>query len=211
MSLVCPHCGAYALQNNERSSDHATCSECHQTTPMNIFPLFIVTGTSGSGKTSIIPALQKQLPECIVFDKDLLLGGSIDKRFYNNWLLIAHSIAQGGRYTIICGTIMPWDFDACEDRGLVGTLHFLNLHCNDEVREQRLRDRPAWRQSSSDAFIIEHKRFAQWLLDNAETRYDPPMPTVDTSHTSLEEVAQAITQWVLSALDGETNKEPAGI
>jgi hypothetical protein len=167
-----------------------------------------VTGTSGSGKTSVIPALRQALPECIIFDKDLLWGRCDEKQFYNNWLRIAYSIAQGGRHTVICGTIMPWDFNDCEDRGLVGTIHFLNLHCNDQVREQRLRSRPAWRESSSDAFILEHKRFAQWLLDNAATEYDPPMVTVDTSNVSIEEVAQAIAQWVLAILDRQTKREP---
>jgi hypothetical protein len=44
--------------------------------------------------------------------------------------------------------MMPWDIDACPDRGLVGSVHFLNLHCSDEIREQRWRERPPWRQCS---------------------------------------------------------------
>ncbi len=56
MTLVFPQCGAYALDNKERAADHTTCSACGQTTPTNIFPLFIVTGTSGAGKTTVIVA-----------------------------------------------------------------------------------------------------------------------------------------------------------
>jgi chloramphenicol 3-O-phosphotransferase len=208
MPLICPHCGAYALNNTERNPSSTTCSQCGKATPANIFPLFVVTGASGAGKTSIIPALRQLLPECIIFDKDLLWGRCDDKQFYNNWLRIAYSIAQGGRHTVICGTIMPWDLDSCEDRGLVGTIHFLNLHCSDEIREQRLRNRPAWRASSSEAFILEHKRFAQWLLDNATTMYDPPMLIVDTSKASVEEVAHAAAQWVLGILGGQTKRTP---
>ena len=102
---------------------------------------------------------------------------------------------------------MPWDLDACEDRGLVGTIHFLNLHCSDEIREQRLRARPAERNSASEDFINEHKRFGQWLVDNASIRYDPPMITVDTSDKSVEEVGQEIKLWVLSRIEGKVRGE----
>ncbi len=103
---------------------------------------------------------------------------------------------------------MPSDLAQCKDRGLVGTIHFLNLHCNDEIREQRLRARPAWR-GASDEFIDEHRRFAQWQLDNAATSYDPPMPTVDTSHRTVEEAGQEIARWVLSIIEDRPKREPS--
>ncbi len=102
---------------------------------------------------------------------------------------------------------MPWDLDACEDRGLVGTIHFLNLHCNDEIREQCKRARPPDRNSSSEDFINEHRRFAQWLIDNASIRYDPPMVTVDTSSKGVEEVAEEIKRWVLGVGEGKVKRE----
>jgi hypothetical protein len=182
---------------------------CHQTTGANIFPLFVVTGASGSGKTFVIPELRCQLPECLVFDKDLLWGRAAPDQFTNNWLRIAYSVAQGGRHTVICGTLMPGDLQACEDRSLVGTIHFLNLHCADDVREQRLRERPAWRQAADEAFIARHKQFARWLLENAATAYEPPMPTVDTSQAPVSEIAGSIAEWVQGVLGGRTVQQPA--
>jgi hypothetical protein len=189
------------MQPPPRGSRSALCTACGTSTPLSIQPLFIVTGASGAGKTTLIPVLGKLLLECAVFDKDLLWGRTRDDQFYDCWLLIAHSQAQQNRPTVICGTIMPWELNNNPERTLVGTIYFLNLHCNDEVREQRLRTRPPWRQSSSDAFIQRHKEFAQWLLDNAATAYDPPMPTFDTSSTPVEEVAQQIASWIKQALD----------
>jgi adenylylsulfate kinase-like enzyme len=171
LPLICPKCGAYALNNTERKPNITKCSACGQSTPANIYPLFIVTGASGSGKSTVVAELRCQLPECVVFDSDLLWSRT--NEYHNTWLRIAYSVAQGGRYTVICGTLMPWDLYACEERSLVGTIHFLNLHCSNEVREKRLRSRPAWRQSSNDAYIEEHRRFAQWLLDNAASAYNP--------------------------------------
>ena len=37
-------------------------------TDYNNAPLFIVTGTSGAGKTTIIPALRKKLESFVVYD-----------------------------------------------------------------------------------------------------------------------------------------------
>src|SRR5207248_11520779 len=82
MPLICPHCGAYALNNTERNPSSTTCSQCGKTKPANILPLFVVTGASGAGKTSVIPALRQLLPECIIFDKDLLCGRCDEKHFY---------------------------------------------------------------------------------------------------------------------------------
>lgn len=209
MPLVCQHCGSYALNNVERSADSTRCADCGQPTAANIFPLFVVTGASGSGKTFVIPELRCRLPECVVFDKDLLWGRAADGQFTNNWLRVAYGVAQSGRHTLICGTMMPDDFTQSEDRGLVGPIHFLNLTCSDEVRAQRLRARPAWRQSSDEAFIARHLRFARWLLANAATAFEPPMPTVDTTAMTVAEVADAIVRWVRSVLNGELIGEPS--
>jgi len=65
MPLVCPSCGAYALGNPARTPGETSCSACGRTTPANIFPLCVVTGASGSGKTTVIPALRERLPEAI--------------------------------------------------------------------------------------------------------------------------------------------------
>ena len=98
-------------------------------TPALILPLFVVTGASGSGKSTIVSELQRRLPDCVVFDNDLLWGKMGDDmyQFHNNWIRIAYAVAQGERHTVICGTIMPWDLDKAEDRRLLGTVHFVNL------------------------------------------------------------------------------------
>jgi hypothetical protein len=196
MPLVCPRCGSYALGNAAQTADSTRCADCAQPTAANILPLFVVTGASGSGKTCVTAELRCRLPECVVLDKDLLWGRAAADQFTNNWLRIAYGVAQGGRHTLICGTMMPADFAVSEDRGLVGPIHFLNLTCSDEVRERRLRARLAWRESAGDAFIARQRRCAHWLLEHATMAYDPPMPTIDTTALEVAEVADAIARWV---------------
>jgi broad-specificity NMP kinase len=156
-------------------------------------PLFIVTGASGAGKTAVIKDLRKLLPHVDVFDIDSIneFIGQEWNTIRNIWLRIARNIAESGRITIICGTMMPWDVEKCEDYPYFKHVYYLNLHCDDETRQLRLRERN-W----SDEMIQEHKSFAGWLLENADKSYSPPMPTVDTSENEVKEVAYQITSWV---------------
>ncbi|WP_218240444.1 AAA family ATPase, partial [Pseudomonas sp. 2822-17] len=71
-------------------------------------------------------------------------------------------------------------------------IYYLNLHCDYETREIRLRER-GW----SEVLIEEHRTFANWLLENADKAYTPPMSTVNTSTNSVEEVAIHIKNWIM--------------
>jgi hypothetical protein len=178
----------------------APCTACVGSAPFVTQPLFILTGASGAGKTTVTPLLGRLLGDCAVFDKDLLWGRTREDQFDDCWLLIAHSQAQQNRPTVICGTTLPWDLEKNPERAMVGTIYFANLHCTDEIREQRLRARPAWRQSSSDEVIAHHNGFAAWLLEHASTEFDPPMPTFDTSCVPTDVVAAHIAAWVKKTL-----------
>jgi dephospho-CoA kinase len=157
-------------------------------------PLFIVTGSSGSGKTYVINKLRKILPDFDIFDIDNLreVGISDEQQIRNVWLRVARNIAESGRMTIICGTAMTWDIEKCVDFPYFKHVYYLNLHCDDETREKRLRERN-W----SDEMIQDYKNFAKWLIENADKEYTPPMPTVDTTVTNVAEVASQIKEWVL--------------
>lgn len=162
-------------------------------------PLFIVTGASGVGKTTVIKELRGLLPDVDIFDIDSIhqFVGDDWNKIQNIWLRVARNIAESGRISIICGTMMPWDVEKCEDYQYFKGIYYLNLHCDDETRELRLRARN-W----SEEMIQDHKSFAKWLLENADKAYIPPMPTVDTSKTGVKEVALQIREWVRGHIRG---------
>jgi dephospho-CoA kinase len=157
-------------------------------------PLFIITGASGSGKSTVVPHLRELLPDFDVFDIDeeLITNAVGDWQIVKNiWMRIASHIAKSKRMTILCGTQMPWEIEKCDDYKEFSQFYFLNLHCDDSVREKRLLER-GW----SNELIVEHKIFAKWLIENADKEFDPPMVMIDTSHTSVNEVSLKVKDWV---------------
>ncbi|MCL6603733.1 MAG: AAA family ATPase [Paenibacillus sp.] len=164
-------------------------------------PLFIVTGASGVGKTTVMHELRSILPEFDVFSTDLDNFGTTAAKLdyqdrYNLLLHFANAAAMSGRGTIICGTFMPWDAEKCDKYDSFNALCFINLHCDDTARNNRLRnreDKAMW----TDEMLEQHEQFAQWLLDNAETAYKPPMPTIDTTSIPPSQVAEEIKKYVM--------------
>jgi tRNA uridine 5-carbamoylmethylation protein Kti12 len=165
-------------------------------------PLFIVTGASGVGKTTVMHELRSNLPEFVLFSTDTDNFGATARKLeykdrHNLLLHFAHAVAKSGRGTIICGTFMPWDAEKCDKYNSFSKVCFINLHCDDATRNHRLRNREDKSMWTED-MLKQHEQFAQWLLDNAETAYDPPMPTIDTTTTPPSQVADQIKSYVLT-------------
>ncbi|QYR19173.1 AAA family ATPase [Paenibacillus sp. sptzw28] len=157
----------------------------------NKLPLFIVTGASGSGKTYVVQELRRIMPDSDVFDPDNIVEfiGHDWEKMRNIWLRVARNIAQSGRMTIICGSMMPWDIEKCVDFPYFKHVYYINLHCNEETREKRLLERN-W----SEEMIQDHKNFAKALLDIADKNFNPPMTTIDTTDTDVTLVASQIKE-----------------
>ncbi|MDR6723630.1 broad-specificity NMP kinase [Paenibacillus amylolyticus] len=159
---------------------------------MSKLPLFVVTGASGTGKTTICALVRESLPEFDVFDMDII--DNVDWQIAKaNWLRIAYSISLSGRGTVLCGTMVPENIESADHKDKFETIHYINLHCDDETRAARLLAR-GWGNEA----VQEHKNFANWLVQNASVAFTPPMPTINTSELAPEEVAKEIKDWVLS-------------
>jgi len=159
--------------------------------------MVIVTGTSGAGKSAIVPELRRRLPGVAVLDKDHMWASDWGQA-YDNFFRIALSLSQTEIALVVVGTIIPEHFDgfACRERDLVDTA-WINMHCSDEVREARLKARPAWRKSSHLEFIEEHRRLAARLLSD---ELPAGTPTVDTSARTVDDTAEQVAQLVRKAL-----------
>lgn len=199
MALVCQGCGGYIQPLVDVDMQSMRCPTCDYVETQRIVPLWMVTGASGVGKTTMVAALRSLLPDWEIFDTDIIHAADWQQH-RSNWLRLAHAIAQNGRYTLLCGTMLPQDVDRCDHRAFFSKIYYLNLHCDDATRAARLSARPTWRGCNT-AFIEQHRQFAHWLLDHAAIDFDPPMPTIDTTIATPPTVAAQIRDWALQGVD----------
>lgn len=202
---VCPECGAWEVEKRIVPAGElwaiAVCSTCGGEQRFLRLPLFVVTGPSGAGKTTAIQALTHSLPECVVLESDLLWlvipedGPNDYHTFHDIWLRLARSIAQAGRPVLLGGAALPQQLEKLPERRYIGNIHYLALTCDDDVLRARLEARPAWRDSSSEAFIQRCIEFNDWMRKNAAT-LSPPMTVLDTTHDAPEAISIAVRNWI---------------
>jgi hypothetical protein len=203
---VCPSCGTYAADKDiDPVEPAAICPSCGHRHPFQRLPLFVLTGASGSGKTSVCLRLPAALPECVTLETDILWSPAFDQpetayhAFREAWLRLAKNVGQSGRPVVLCGTTLPSQFEACVERRYVGAIHYVALVCDDSTLAARLTVRPAWRQAGSAEFVDRMVRFNRWLIANADST-DPPLSLLDTSARSIDETVQEVAAWVRARL-----------
>src|SRR5260221_5261277 len=123
MFNVCPNCGEYSVEKSiDPSGPFAVCPYCHYAHPFLQQPLFIISGASGTGKSTVGLAVVSVLKECVVIESDILWGmvpaaPEDNYRSYRNlWLRVAKNIGQAGRPVVLCGTAVPDQFEDCPER-----------------------------------------------------------------------------------------------
>lgn len=188
-------CGPDVILDADPRAHLLRCRCCGTESRLPVLPLFVVTGASGTGKTAITEPLRPLLPGCLVFETDVILHVAALgwDTWRNTWLQLAHAVALGGQATVLTGSFTPDQLEHLPARKLVGPIHFALLDCPDDVLAGRLRARPAWRGTSSEAKITEHQRFAAWLRASIT-------PCFDTSTASAADVAGQIAAWVRARL-----------
>ncbi len=206
MFNVCPRCGEYAEEKQiDPAGPFAICPHCQYAHPFLQQPLFIVTGASGVGKSTVCLLLAPILNKCVIMDSDILWGLSPatpedNYRSYRNaWLRLAKNIGQAGRPVVLCGSALPEQYEGCPERRYFSTLHYLALICDDDALIERLKQRPAWRASGAPETLERMGQFNRWLKTHAATT-QPPIMVYDTTNVSIAETAASIAQWIRQRL-----------
>ncbi|NED99059.1 AAA family ATPase [Phytoactinopolyspora halotolerans] len=182
------------------------CVECGHRWPFRRLPLYCVTGPSGTGKSTVAGLLTASLADrFVVLEQDVLWQAglqddSADHRLFRAaWLRMAAMIHQSGRPVVLCGTVVPPEFEPLPERALFSDIHYLALTCEPMVLRERLAARPAWRQWDEPR-ISEMLEYAAWIDRNAQ-EMQPPLTLVDTTDVPAIETAGAVRRWIL-ALEG---------
>ncbi|HEY9790043.1 MAG TPA: AAA family ATPase [Candidatus Obscuribacterales bacterium] len=201
MFNVCPGCGEYSdAKEILLSPTRAVCPECKYERPFFSLPLFVITGASGSGKTTAALELTSKPSDFVVLDQDVLWNDCFNapdndyRLFRNTWLRLAKNIHQAGRSVLLFGSAIPQQYETCTERRYFSAIHYLSLVCSPNELQRRLKDRPGWRKSGSEQNVQNMLNFNQWLIENAE-QTQPKMTLLDTTDIDLGATVAAIRSW----------------
>ncbi|WP_345473613.1 hypothetical protein [Actinoallomurus oryzae] len=152
---VCMRCPDRTPLRPEPAARSVRCRSCGWERAVSPYPLVLVTGESGAGKSTIAPIVRERLSvyrRSAVFDADLFLH-HLDRgwaAWCNDWLLLAHALGENDTVMVLFGCIDPDLLAAAPARYLVSGLEIVLLDCGDRARVSRLEARPPWRGWDDD-------------------------------------------------------------
>ena len=205
MMNVCWNCGLYRADKTfDPTGPYAICPECDYPHPFLLLPLIIVSGASGTGKSTVCNYLTGRYQQAVLLDSDILWRPEFshpendNREYFETWLRVCKNINQSGRPVVLFGAGMgvPDNLEYCVERRYISEIHYLACVCSTEILTERLLQRPAWRGAQNPAFIKEQIQFNQWFVDYSQSSQQPPITILDTSNRSLEETANAIAAWI---------------
>lgn len=208
MFNVCPNCGEYSADKTiVPEGVYAVCLKCDFRHKFVRLPLFILTGASGVGKSTLCLELAAGMKDVVVMESDILWRAEFDepetnyREYRETWLRVCKNISQSGKPVVLCGTGEPTQFEQCTERRYFSMLHYLALICDDHILASRMRKRPMRGTPLHDEFIKEQVAFNRWLQNNAGNT-EPPMTLLDISKMTVDETAEKVARWIRSLMNG---------
>lgn len=193
MPLSCPSCDAFALAGDP-NSNNLRCTSCNSEINANLLPLFLITGASGTGKSTLVRHLRPLIPDCFVVGGDLLVDIQHRDRqaFVGRWLRVAYASAQCGRPLVLACVLEKEEIETHVDRSLVGPVYVIALAVDEQERVARLEARPRWAKHSEEKRaerIAEHADLTEKLVQDADL-------VIDSVEKSVDDVAKEVAAWI---------------
>ena len=173
--------------------------------PNKKLPLFIVSGASGVGKTTMCEILFSRETKYIVMESDILWKEEFNtpednyRKFRELWMTMCANISQSGLPVVLCGCGIPEQFEVCEARKYFTDLHYLALVCDTEALETRMRK---GRGIADEGWIQSSVSFNEWLQKNAQNT-SPAITLINTTNLTPEETAGKAEEWITGILTNE--------
>lgn len=203
MLNTCLNCHQYSVKKEiSEDGSYMVCPKCGFHQPITRQPLFVITGASESGKSSVAAHLFMKETEYLVMDCDILWVSDVFndhesgyRMFREVWLRLAKNISQIGKPVVLVGCAEPKQYEMCDERRYFSEAHYLTLSSDEEVLRERLEKKykadPGYIQASLD--------FNEWLKSNADKTL-PKMENVDVTGRSIEDIANQVDQWIMGHL-----------
>ena len=162
------------------------------------YPLYLVTGAPGSGKSTTLDAFIELHSAYIVFDIDWLAesasglarrnifdDSSTWKPYSELWFEVLHGVYKNGKTPILFTPNDPGDIAQYGQPAWCNKVNWLLLDCDDQTRRERLQHRPDWTEAMIDEAITD----ADFLRQAIHLQ-------VDTKLLSPNAVAAKILAWL---------------
>lgn len=162
------------------------------------YPLYIITGAPGSGKSTTLEAFLKLHTDYIAFDIDWLADAAsllAGKNIYTDsstwkpygvvWFEVLHSIYKNHQTPLFFTPTDPQDIEQHGRPTWCGDIHWMLLDCNNQTRRTRLAQRADWTEVMVEEAIAD----AYILREAIPLR-------LDTGHLPPNKVAKKIVDWL---------------
>jgi hypothetical protein len=177
--------------------------------------MFIITGVSGTGKTTIIRRLQKNAPAgyaCHDIEEGHRIpdnaGDDSRRERADHWLRVATANAARGQSTVVSGTLFPEDIDSSPSRTEAPPIRYLLFDAHDEAITHRLAGRFSTQPMRSELRRILNLTPEEFIpatlvyqreLRKAFTESKCDWTTFDTSRASETDTVAFVLQWMKHA------------
>jgi hypothetical protein len=171
------------------------------------YPLFIVTGAPGAGKSTALEAFIGLGSDYIAFDidwlaisasnlcgKDIFTDSSTWPPYNQLWFEVLHSVYRNG---IIPVLFAPLDLRDIQNNVLpewVREVKWALLDCDDETRRRRLTERANWDDTMIDHALDDARFLRQTVQYQINTALMNPLAVAENILEWLEESTREILQ-----------------
>lgn len=198
---VCPRCGLHEeAKTIDPAGPDAICPHCGHHHRFARLSLYVLTGASGSGKSTVCVGMPRRTQAYVFLEVDIFWQPVFNTPendyapFRNYCLRAAKNIAQAGRPVVLGGSAIPAQYEPAPQRRYFSQVHYLALVCSPDELTRRLQARPGWRESGHEGFIRSMIDFNQWFIDHAADY--PTMTLLDTSGLSLADTLDRVMGWL---------------
>ena len=209
MPFTCNACGAGRdLTQIPAYGTVLHCPQCGEERPFVRPPLLMVTGTPGSGKSTICARLAGRIPGAVLLDADVFTDQMISvvppnedyPAFWRSLARVAHEISQNNLSVVFFSGMLPQQLLANTDViDYFESISFLCLGCDADVLRTRFMGRAGIEVDAQriEAAVDRWGRFNDVLIDAASSIND--VHVIDATR-SVGEVERDVRHRVLTKL-----------
>lgn len=203
---TCPHCN-FGLGHPDMKPEQGTviCPDCGKAYDIPWFPLFVVTGGGGCGKTTVADTLGSRLDSCLIVEADdygLVRGGfETNQDFWHYMIFLCMKLSsRNHRPVVLCGWVDPSQIYASSRLKFFSDVHILVLTCEADVQTARLKARyPKHRKTPPDDQNIEMGLRATQIMKKEAEDYGN-VTVLDTTHIVEEQTLSEVARWIQEPL-----------